>query len=189
MPLGAIKTHPALQPRDLTLLKLRDRGQVERRSEAHVEDMAKLLRLDTKAQLVPVRLAEVSGELLVVDGHHRLRAYSRARRKTIPAVVEAMTLIQASRQSKTANVTHAKLEMHPEQKRNALWHHLHAITEGGNLSLPEEESLRKLAGRFGCAPETVRSMVQRLSEVEPGEFPREHRDGITGWPHWKYVKC
>ena len=188
VPLGDIKTHPALQPRDPALLKLKERGQVEKRSEAHIEDMARLLKLDPKAELVPVTLAEVKGELLLVDGHHRCRAYKKAGRKAVPAVVESMTLTQASHQSKVANVTHAKLEMHPEQKRNALWHHLHAITQGGTLSLPEDESLRKLGGRFGAAPETVRAMVRRLAEVDPEEFPREHRDGITGWPHWKYVK-
>ena len=153
----------------------------------HIHDMAGLLKADPQAELVALRLAEVDGVLYVVDGHHRLQAYRRAKRATVPAQVEAMTLREASHASKLANITHTKLEMRPAQKRNALWHHLEGITLRGTAGLPAGESQRKLAGRFGVSLDTVQRMIRRLPEVEPGEFPREHRDAITGWPHWRYV--
>ena len=80
-----IKTHPALQPRDLALLKQRERVRQEEQSEMHVHDMALLLKADPKAQLAALHLADVGGVLYVVDGHHRLQAYKRAKRDQVPA--------------------------------------------------------------------------------------------------------
>ncbi|MGY0557092.1 hypothetical protein [Lysobacter sp. A421] len=182
-----IKTHPALQVRDPALLKLRERTRQEDQSEMHVHDMALLLKADPKAELVPLHLADVGGELFVVDGHHRLRSYTRAKRDQVPAQVRAMTMVQASHASKLANVAGAKLEMRPTQKRNALWHHLAVITDRGTDGLPKGVSLRTLGGRFAVSPETVRSMLKRLPEVDPTTFPPEHLDAITGWPHWPRV--
>lgn len=182
-----IKTHPALQPRDLALLKQRERVRQEEQSEMHVHDMALLLKADPKAQLAALHLADVGGELYVVDGHHRLQAYKRAKRDQVPARLKAMTMRQASHASKLANVTHTKLEMRAAQKRNALWHHLAAITHEGANPLPVGVSQRSLQGRFGGSLDTVQRMLKRLPHVIPDEYPPEHRDGITGWPHWRYV--
>ena len=153
----------------------------------HVHDMAQLLKAEPKAELVPLRLAQVDGVLYVVDGHHRLQAYRQAKRETVPAHVEAMTLREASHASKLANITHTKLEMRPAQKRNALWHHLAAVTHGGTLQLPAGTSQRSLQGHFGVALDTVQRMLHRLPEVDHTRYPAEHCDGITGWPHWRYV--
>ena len=187
VPLGDIRTHAALQPRDPALLFARERDRQEQQSAAHIQDMALLLKADSKAELTPVQIADVSGVFYLVDGHHRLRAYSRAKREAIPALVAAMTLTQASNASKLANITGTKLEMRTPQKRNALWHHLNALTDGGNNPLPHGASQRKLAGLFGVSHDTVGRMLKRLPEVDPTAFPQEHRDGITGWPHWRYI--
>lgn len=187
VPLGTIKAHPALQPRDPELLKQRERMRQEEQSALHVHDMAQLLKADPKAELVPLRLAEVEGVLYVVDGHHRLKAYRQAKRETVPAEVAAMTLREASHSSKLANITHTKLEMRPAQKRNALWHHLAVITYGGTLGLPAGISQRSLQGQFGVALDTVQRMLRRLQEVDQTRYPPEHCDAITGWPHWRYV--
>lgn len=184
-----LKVHPGLQPRDTTLLKQREAVRQEAQREQHITDMAALLKADTKAELVPVQVAEVGGVLFVVDGHHRLQAYKRARRETIPARVQTMTMMEASHASKLANVQFTKLEMHPEQKRNALWHHLHHITLSGASGIPEGTSQRKLAGSFGVSLDTVQRMLARLPEVDPSGFPEEHRDSITGVPHWRYVRA
>ncbi|WP_159016613.1 ParB/RepB/Spo0J family partition protein [Cognatiluteimonas profundi] len=187
VPIADIKTHPALQPRDPALLKQREQLRQEQQSELHVHDMAQLLKADPRADLVPLQVAEVDGGLYVVDGHHRLRAYRRAKRETVPAKVQAMTLAQASHASKLANITHTKLEMRPPHKRNALWHHLAAITHQGSLQLPKGVSQRSLQGHFGVSLDTVQRMLRRLPEVDPTKYPEEHCDGITRWPHWRYV--
>lgn len=187
VPLGDIKTHPGLQPRDTTLLSARDRVRQDDQSELHVRDMAELLKADPRAELVPVELADIGGTLYVVDGHHRLKAYRRARRSAAPARVRAMTWHEASHASKLANLSLAKMEMRPAQKRNALWHHLAFLTDFGARSLPEEVALKKTAGHFGVSRNTLRSMIRRLPEVDPKAYPGEQRDAITGWPHWKAV--
>lgn len=185
--IGRVRTHAALQPRDPLLLKQRERVRQEQQCELHVHDMAALLKSDPSIELAPLALADVEGTLYVVDGHHRLKAYKRAKRASVPAIVEAMTLRQASHASKLANVTHTQLEMLPAQKRNALWHHLAAITMGGTLPLPRGVSQRSLNGRFGSSLDTVQRMLKRLPEVDHTTFPPEHCDGITGWPHWRFV--
>lgn len=149
--------------------------------------MALILKADQSAELHPLSLANVAGTLYVVDGHHRLRAYKRAGRTEAPATVRPMTLREASHASKLSNVTHTRLEMRPEQKRNALWHYLAAVTSEGARELPAGETQRKLAAAFGQSRDTLQRMLARLPQVDPESFPKEHRDGITGWPHWRYV--
>lgn len=188
VPLREIKTHPALQPRDLSLVKLRDQPRLEAQSDDLVRHMAELLKASSQAQLAPLYVADVEGVLYVVDGHHRLRAYKRAKRETVPAHVKAMTLQQASHASKVANLTHTKLPMHPEQLRNACWHYLAHVTREGGQALPQGISQRSVAARFGITLDTVQRMLAKLPEVAPKVFPEEHLDAITGWPHWRYVR-
>ena len=185
--LADIGTHPALQARDPSLLKAREAVRQDERQEQHIADMATLLKADARAELVPILLAKVGDRLLVVDGHHRLAAYRRAKRKEIPARVETMTIEQASHASKIANIQHTKLEMRPAQKRNAMWHHLAHITARGTTHLPTGTSQRAIHGMFGGSRDTVQRMLQRLPEIDPTTFPPEHCDAITGFPHWRYV--
>jgi hypothetical protein len=186
VPLRDIKTHAGLQPRDLGLLRLREQARQQEQTEMHIHDMAELLKADPRAELVALELAEVDGALFVVDGHHRLNAYKRAKRETVPAQVQAMTWKEASHASKLANISHTKLEMRPAQKRNALWHHLAYETDNGTREL-FGDSQRRLAARFGVHRDTLARMLSRLPEVEPEAYPPECRDAITGWPHWKFV--
>lgn len=187
VPLAEIQTHPALQPRALFLIDLRDQARQERQSEEHIGHMAQVLKSNQSEQLAPITLADVEGVLYVVDGHHRLRAYKAAKRETVPATVRAATLRQAHQAAQVANLEGAKLAMHIKQRRSALWQYLATVTEQGNLPLPSGESQRTLAGRFGVARDTVQRMLARLPEVAPEAYPPEHRDAITGWPHWRYV--
>jgi len=180
-----IKTHPALQPRDQALIKQREALRQDEQSEQHVHDMAQLLVADTASELAPLSIADVDGVLYIVDGHHRLRAYRRAKRAELPARVAKMTMTQASHASKLANVTHTKLEMLPAQKRNALWHHLAAIAPDGLL--PKGVSQRSLQGLFGVSLDTVQRMLRRLADVDRWHYPPEQCDGITRFPHWRFV--
>lgn len=186
--LAEIQTHPELQPRCLELLKVRDRTRQEQQSEEHIRDMALLLKAVSTTELHPVHLADVEGTLYIVDGHHRAAAYKRAKRETIPARVETMTLRAAHTASKLANVQGAKLAMQIEQKRNALWHYLAAVTDRGALPLPSGETQRQLAGRFGVARDTLQRMLAKMPEVDPTRFDPKHLDRITGWPHWRWTR-
>lgn len=182
-----IRTHPALQPRALFLIEVREQSRQEKQGDDHVAHMAQLLKADATAELAPITLAEIDGALYVVDGHHRLRAYRTAKRMEAPATVRTATLRQAHTAAQVANLEGAKLAMHVKQRRNALWQYLAAVTEQGDLPLPSGESQRTLAGRFGVARSSVQVMLAKLPEVDPARFPPEHLDGITGWPHWRYA--
>lgn len=149
--------------------------------------MAQLLKANQAWELEPISVARIGDELLVVDGHHRLRAYKRAQRKHVPATVQSMTWREASHASKLANLTGAKMAMMPAQKRNALWHHLGQLSEFGARPPPDRLGAKSTSARFGVSRDTLRSMLRRLPEVDPREYPREQRDAITGWPHWKAV--
>lgn len=188
VPLAEIQTHPELQPRSLELLKVRDRARQEQQSEEHIRDMALLLKSVATSELHPIHLADVAGTLYIVDGHHRAAAYKRAKRETIPAHVEPMTLRAAHTASKLANVQGAKLSMQIEQKRNALWHYLAAVTERGSLPLPSGETQRQIAGRFGVSRDTLQRMLAKMPEVDPRRFDPKHLDGITEWPHWRWTR-
>lgn len=187
VPVAEIQTHPALQPRALFLVDVRDQARQEKQSDDHVAHMAQLLKADASAELEPITLAEVDGVLFVVDGHHRLRAYRTAKRGEVPATVRTATLRQAHTAAQVANIEGAKLAMHAKQRRNALWQYLAAVTERGQLPLPSGESQRNLAPRFGVARSSVQAMLAKLPEVDPARFPTEHLDAITGWPHWRYA--
>jgi hypothetical protein len=126
--------------------------------------------------------------LFVVDGHHRLKAYRRAQRDTIPARVCPMDRRMAVLVSKLVNCSGRALEMHPEQKLDAAWQSLAALTGRGVIGLPEGESCRSIGGRFGIGHVTVHRMLRRLPEVNPGEWPPAALDEGTGFPRWRYVR-
>jgi hypothetical protein len=82
------------------------------------------LKASHDVQLEPLLVAEIEGRLGVVDGHHRLKAYRRAQRETIPAPVMPMNRQQAVLVSKLLNCADRALEMHPEQRRDVAWQYL-----------------------------------------------------------------
>jgi len=139
-------------------------------------------------QLEPVLVADIKGGLFVVDGHHRLKAYSLALRQTIPARVCPMRRCEAVLASKLVNVSARALEMHREQRADAAWQYLTTVTRIGADGLPKGESLRTVAGLFGIGKDTVRTMLCRLPKVNPKEYSEASYDPGTGFPRWRYVR-
>jgi ParB-like chromosome segregation protein Spo0J len=188
MPFASLKTDDAFQPREARMVPLKEHARVERRSEEHIGTMRLALEAAHSIELEPVLVAEVEGVLYVVDGHHRLKAYRRAQRETIPARVLPMTRTGAVLVSKLVNCAERALEMHPEQKRDAAWQYLAAVTHRGAVGLPEGESLRAIAGRFGIGKDTVRTMLRKLPDVNPRDWQGDALDSGTGWPRWKDIR-
>jgi ParB-like chromosome segregation protein Spo0J len=139
-------------------------------------------------ELEPVLVAEIDGHMLVVDGHHRLDAYRRAQRDTIPARVMAMERAVAVMVSKLVNCAGRALEMHSEQKTDAAWQYLAAVTDRGATDLPGGESLRTVAGRFGIGRSTVQRMVKKLPQVNPRDWKGDALDSGTGFPRWRNAR-
>lgn len=188
LPLPSLKTDEAMQPREGRLVPFRQQGRVESRSDEHTGTMRLALEAAQAIQLEPVLVAEIDGGLFVVDGHHRLKAYQLAKRETIPARVMLMTHRMAVLVSKLVNCSARALEMHAQQRRDAAWQYLAEVTRQGTRDMPEGESLRALAGRFGVSRDTIDKMRRRLPKVNPKDYNDEALDPGTGFPRWRYVR-
>lgn len=187
LPLASLYTDDALQPREARMVPFRDQARVERRSEEHVGTMRLVLEAAQGIELEAVLLADVDGSLFVVDGHHRLKAYRRAQRETIPARVLPMDRQRAVMVSKLVNCGERALAMHPEQCRDAAWQYLAAVTRRGAGQLPAGDSCRTVAGRFGISKDTVSNMLRKLPMVNPKDYAGALDPG-TGWPRWRRVR-
>jgi ParB-like chromosome segregation protein Spo0J len=192
LPLKALNTDEALQPRESRLVPFREQTKVERRSEEHAGTLRFVLEAASSTQLEPVLVANIDGCLYVVDGHHRLRAYQGAQRETMPARVLPMSRRQAVLVSKLVNCAERALEMHVEQRRDAAWQYIAAVahrgTSGQPARLPKGESLRTIRGRFGISKDTVTKMLRKLPKVKPTDFNPEALDPGTGFPRWRYIR-
>lgn len=186
--IGSLKTHEVLQPREGRMVPYREQGTVAARSDAHVGTMRLALEAGAGVELEPLLAAEVGDELLVVDGHHRLRAYSLAQRAMVPVRTAPMLLHAAVILSKLANTDARAMEMHTQQRLDAAWQYLAHITERGRRSLPTGESLRTISGRFGVGRGTVARMVEKMPSVTPSTFAEAANDPGTGFPRWRYVR-
>jgi ParB-like chromosome segregation protein Spo0J len=185
----AVKHDPALQPRNLALLKLRDQARQEAMREEHIARMAAVLKLSDSAELEPLLLADIDGTLFVVDGYHRLRAYQRAGRAELPARVRATSHRKAAQLSKLVNLDGVKLPMHIEQLREAAWQYLATISARGDMRLPQGVSERSIAADFGIGRATVGRMLERIPQVEHTRYGSEQLDAATGFPQWRFVRA
>jgi ParB-like chromosome segregation protein Spo0J len=188
VPRESVKTDAALQPRVERLAPCQHWHRLEEQSAEHVACMRGVLAASITAELDPVLIAEVDGVLYLVDGHHRLRAYALEKRQGVPARVLKVTDRQALITSKLVNLDGAKLPMHNEQRKDAVWQYLAEVTYRGRLGLPAGQSQKGLAARFGVSRDTVQRMLLKLPQVDPTEFHGEALDAGTGWPRWKHVR-
>ncbi len=134
------------------MVPLKAQRGVERRSEEHVGTLRLILEAALSMELDPVLVAEVDGVLFVVDGHHRLKAYKRAKRGTIPARVYRMDRLSAVLVSKLVNCADRALEMHSEQRLDAAWQYLASVTRGGAHGLPNGESCKTVVDAWWTLP-------------------------------------
>lgn len=192
---ASVTTMPALQPRDLRLVPLKDKARSDESSQHHITSLRLLLEASQTTELDPLLVAdvnpsnvEVHKQLYVVDGHHRLQAYRLAGRRQVPAIVLPVDIRTAAFVAKLANCSGRSLPMHREQCRDAAWQYISELTQRGKTSLPEGESLRSVAARFGISKNTVSSMVSSLARVDLDDFPPSTLDAGTGWPRWRYVR-
>lgn len=195
VPLQDVLVNPAMQPRIESMIPFKDKGRAREGSERHIATFQQILESSEKSELEPILVAAITEQtpvlkpgLYVVDGHHRLKAYRRSGRKMIPTRILSMDCREAVIVSKTVNCTGRSLEMHPEQCRDAAWQYLADVTQRGAIGLPEGESLRSVAARYGISKSTVSSMLTYLPNVELKGFHPMTLDPGTGWPRWRYVR-
>lgn len=142
--LSAIKLHPDLQVRGGT-------------NYATVKKYARAMR--EGASFPAIQLAEVGGNLYVVDGHHRYEAAEMAKRLTILATKRRMSLHEAARQAFASNRLHGRL-MTQREKQHAFNHFIEM-----KMHLDEFDtvkSLRQIAAE--CPVYDFRTIGRKLKE-------------------------
>ena len=87
-------------------------------SERHLSELERALKNAT--QLDPIVVVPITDHFVLIDGHHRFEAYTRAGRHEIPVTYFDGTIKQAVLESAVLNSL-AKLPMTSEQRQNCAW--------------------------------------------------------------------
>lgn len=192
IPLSELFFHQEFQPRVPQLIPERHRYGVLSRSSEHVDSLLRKLQSSADYQLDAILVAHIDDEscplpsgLYIIDGHHRIAAYSQAGRSHIPCRLMAMGYRDALMASKLVNCTHRAMKMHEEQRLDAAWQWMIIASDGAKRPLPKSASLRNIASMFDIDKSTVQRMKKRLGEVNPDEYDPAIMAPETGWPRWK----
>jgi hypothetical protein len=189
IPLGDIRTDPRLQARDESLVPSRFRPAYQRESEKQVAMLCATLLASVKVQLTPILLACIDGLLYVIDGHHRIAAYRKAKREAIPAQVAEMTWIEAAITSKAANcLNHSTLAPYAEERKEWAWQYIMHATRGGAIK-PRGLTVRKVGDAFKLTRNQTHPLLQAADRFDPTLYGPEACDPLTGFPKWRYVQA
>lgn len=187
--LQEIETRPEYQPRDPSVIE----GEVARFRQRQsldemVDQMVTFLKTSSDNHTDPLWLVELDGKKVLVDGHHRLEAYSRTKRRIVPAkVYRGKNALQVARLScRLANVRGSRIQLHPHEIREAVWQTLRELSADGQRTWEEIRadgySYRSLLSQFGGQPSlgTLSSMIGHLRQVRQECLPE-----MGEWPTWK----
>ena len=183
-----IEKDPLYQPRDPGLIQRPiDRIRQTDMLEDMVEQMVAHLKASSSTELNPLWIVQRGDDLKLVDGHHRLRAYKRARRRQVPARVyrgpdpHRFALLS----SRLANVKGSQVQLHKDEHTEAVWQTLKQLTRSGRIPWSELQrqgySSRMISSLFSGRPAhtTVCSMIKQLPVVAERFVPEEGE-----WPSW-----
>jgi len=184
VPVGRIKTDPALQPRVEKVVPFKHRSRQDAEREEHLRRLRNVLDGGVTVELDPVLVADWGEGLYLVDGHHRLWAYRNCSRPQIPARILRVSKADAVMVSKLVNNRGVKLALHKEQAREACWQFI----VGSYLRDMPVPSNRKLASEFGIDKDTVAAMKRRRERVNLQDYNPDFGDEATGWPRWRDVR-
>ena len=144
------------------------------RSETHVEHLARVLR--NGAELDPVKVVAFGPEWYLVDGHHRLEAYSVAAwTKPIPVDVRHSDLAGNARinwaiQESVEDNKKNRLAMSEADKMDAAW---------ASVARGDELSIHQTAVRYNVSPRSV-SKMREIEKVLRAADVR-YLDVIVSW--------
>lgn len=185
--LADLRTDEAFQPRAGRLIPTHDKARAQRRSDEQKAGLRLKLQASQGAELDAILVADIDGELFIVDGHHRVAAYALEKRSTIPAQVRALSRRTAVLVSKLVNCPDRSLEMHQAQYREAAWQWMADVRRHVARLKDIGESYRTVGATFRIDKDTVARMWNLLPTVDPNDFNAEACDPGTGFPCWKYV--
>lgn len=189
VPLPMIKTRPDLQPRNPMLIS----GVTERMRRIEtlkdsVENITHSLKQDANHNAPPVWLVSLHTGLYLVDGHHRLHAYQKAKRQTIPAQIlrHEQGEQKAILASRLINTTGSRIGLHPTEIREAAWSTISELMKFGARSWEQVQhqghSVRSICAAFGngISIGSVHSMTKYVPRIA------KHPDVMKSeWPTWR----
>jgi hypothetical protein len=190
---SSIKLDPQYQPRNPTLIQkhIERLQQIDRLNEMS-DQMVAHLKASKSAQLNPIWLVQVGDDLVLVDGHHRYHAYTRTKRRVIPAKVLRDTKEPhrwALMSSRLANTRGSQVQLHKDEHTEAAWRTLSELTDNGRIPwstlMDRGYSLRVISNLFSGRPShsTIQSMVKHLPRVAEEFAPSEGE-----WPTWRRTR-
>lgn len=136
--------------------------------DAHVTKLSRLL--DTVDDLTPILVLPCSDGYVVIDGHHRRKAYQLRQRKDVPAVVFAGTVQEAALEAVKLN-TQATLQMDNQQRGDCAW----------RLVLVGRYTREQIVSASGVSETQVANMRRALRALGDSAY------GIAQWAvaRWK----
>ncbi|MGY9046785.1 hypothetical protein P775_15060 [Puniceibacterium antarcticum] len=130
----------------------------------HVEEIADVLQRKGRVDRIDLWKDPESGELVVLDGHHRLEAHRRVGMSKVPAVIfegaeEAARLHALQENAK------ARLPMTASEKNNATWRLVCQVRDDGEY-VYSKKALVKNAGAADGTVGNMRRTRTRLLEAD-----------------------
>jgi len=158
VPVAALITLPDLyQPR-----KTNETSGVS--DNSHVDKLAAHLK-DPEADLDPITVLHVNGQNIVIDGHHRLKAYKKAKNKSVPVRYYTKGPLEALVEAGKENVKD-RLQMSHAEKSQRAWD---LVRSGLPLTVKQ---IQQASGR---SKRTVASMREQLKKYQQaGKDAPEH---------------
>ena len=189
---GSVKKLPALQPRNEAACMRHEADLDAKQGEQQINRLAIWLQEHPGEDLEPVLLTKVERTQYVVDGHHRLAAYRRAGRKTMPALVRQVPLPRAVHIAALANLGGEKRVLTSGQRLEAAWQWIAEVTRGGQRELPKGATMRSVASMYGIGKQSVQRMTERLPKARADRdarlFRGDQMNAVTNWPMWRHAR-
>jgi ParB-like chromosome segregation protein Spo0J len=144
-------------------------------SKEHAGQLTKALR--EMGELDPILVIQLGERPVVIDGHHRLKAYRMAGRTAIPAVYFAGTLLEAVERAGAEN-TKTRLPMSPQERQDYAWR----LT----TMMGAELSIARVGRAAGVSESQVSNMRKAMRILGPraAQFPAwwQARQAADGGP-------
>lgn len=188
VPIGDVKMRAEFQARNLELVRAGSVQAVKDERAGLVASIRRDLETDPAHYVEPIWVADVEGELDVLDGHHRTYAFRLAKRDSIPARVLPMTRSVALAVSLLVNEGDRRMPRTSGERTEAAWQTFGLLTDRGAHARPSGWSSKRLAHVCRVHPNTVTKMskaLARVTGVSLSEFKRHEINEQTGWITWK----
>lgn len=152
LPLGTVREHPNFQYR------------VDGTNKLSVQKIVGTLEAGGETR-DPIRVARVGDNLYVVDGFHRLEAYRRCRRASIPALVAKMSLEEARKAARAFNAMNGK--PYSRADKAAMWDAYLAKGEHRD-AWGNPKTARAISTELGglYSHETIRKKLREAGELD-----------------------